>query len=216
MEEISLFLPNNHRFLPFPLRDSLHTAMKITKWNINNRKNAILTVILAVGLGTLLSALLGYDAKQVWQVSDLNYRIMQPDDPGNLQKLSERHEPGWVLTDPADFASGDVSQETAEGTVEKPWAELAMGTSVEIRNLQVVEVEAEEEDSPSAGEMTLKCVNGDSVIYIRTAVLRDEAGERITPEYYLGRTIDVKGFVDKFYDTYQILVFTSKHITIHE
>ena len=157
-----------------------------------------------------------YDAKQVWQVSDLNYRIMQPDDPGNLQKISEGHEPGWVLTDPADFVSGVVSLETAEGTVEKPWAELAMGTSVEIRNLQVVEIEAEEEDSPSAGEMTLKCVNGDSVIYIRTAVLRDEAGERITPDHYLGRTIDVKGFVDKFYDTYQILVFTSKHITIHE
>lgn len=156
-----------------------------------------------------------YDAKQVWQVSDLNYRIMQPDDPGNLQKISEGHEPAWVLTDPADFAGGTVALETGDGTVEKPWAELAMGTSVEMRNLQVLEIETEEEDSSSAGEMTLKCRCGEDIIYIRTAVLRDENGQRITADAYLGKTIDVKGFVDKFYDTYQILVFTSKHITIH-
>ena len=40
MEEISLFLTNNHWFLPAPRRERLQMAMKITKWIFNNRKNA--------------------------------------------------------------------------------------------------------------------------------------------------------------------------------
>ena len=152
-----------------------------------------------------------YEAKQVWQVADLNYRMMQPDDPGNLQKLGEGHEPAWVLTDPADFCSTAVL-ETEEGTLEMPWAELALGTSLEMQDLLVVEAEAQED---SAGTLTLTCVRENSTIHIRTSGVKGEDGEYLTVEDVLGKTIDVKGFVDKFHDTYQILVFTSKHITIH-
>jgi hypothetical protein len=63
--------------------------------------------------------------------------------------------------------------------------------------------------------MTLTCVCEDSTIRIRTSGVRGEDGEYLTAEDVLGKTIDVKGFVDKFHDSYQIMVFTSKHITIH-
>ena len=41
-----------------------------------------------------------YEAGGTYQVSDLNYRMMKPDDPNNIQLLSEGNEPAYVLTDP--------------------------------------------------------------------------------------------------------------------
>ena len=172
--------------------------------------------ILSVGNGVrIVGTVQLYEARQVWQVSGLSYRMMYPDDPSNIQKLSEGNSPAWVLTDPETFANGTVSLETENGILEMPYAEAALGTSVEMRGLEVVEVETEDEDSSTPGAMTLTCQAGGVTIQIRTAVLKDENGEVITADALLGKTIDVKGFVDNFYDTYQIRVFTSKHITIH-
>ena len=50
---------------------------------------------------------------------------------------------------------------------------------------------------------------------VRTAVLLDETGARITADRYLDTTIDVKGIVDLFDGEYQIKVFTPNNITIN-
>jgi hypothetical protein len=51
---------------------------------------------------------------------------------------------------------------------------------------------------------------------VRTIVLRDENGELLTKEDYLNKTIDVIGIVDYFSGDYQIKVFTSDEIIVHE
>lgn len=157
-----------------------------------------------------------YEGGGTWQVSDLNYRLMKPDDPGNVQKLSEGHNPAWVLTEADTLINGEVVLETEEGELRAPYAQLALGTSVEMRGLTVRDVyTTENEDSSSKGAMTLTCEKDGVTVTVRTAVLRDGSGELITAESYQGKTIDVKGIVDLFNGTYQLKVFAPDQITIH-
>ena len=157
-----------------------------------------------------------YEAGGTYQVSGLSYRQMVPDDPGNIQKISDGHQAAYTLTDPARFANGTVELETAEGTKTFPYAELVMSTSVSMENLEVVDIyTTNDPESNSNGAMTLTCKAPDGTeIAVRTGVLWDEAGNMVTADAYAGKTIHVQGIVDYFDGTYQIKVFTPKGITV--
>jgi ethanolamine utilization protein EutP (predicted NTPase)/endonuclease YncB( thermonuclease family) len=49
-----------------------------------------------------------YETGNTYQVSGLSYRMMKPDDPSNIQKLSEGHEPVYLPTSPERYANGKV------------------------------------------------------------------------------------------------------------
>ena len=155
-----------------------------------------------------------YEGGGTWQVSDLNYRMMQPDDPGNIQKLSSSHSPAWVLTDPDTFVNGEVSVVLEEETITMPYGEYVMGTSVQMQDLTVVDAYTTSNGGSSDGAMTLTCEADGVTVTVRTAVLLDENNERITADAYLGKTIDVKGIVDLYDGTCQIKVFAANNITI--
>ena len=156
-----------------------------------------------------------YETGNSYQVSGLNYRQTKPKDPGNIQKLSDGHTPAYVLTAPDAFVNGKVSVEREDSVTEAPYAEMALGTSVEMKNLTVKHVyTTENEDSSSFGAMTLTCEADDVSVSVRTVVFRGEDGSLITEDAYLGKTIDVKGIVDTFDGTYQIKVFSADHIII--
>ena len=121
-----------------------------------------------------------------------------------------------MLTDPDTFVNGTVAVETEEGTIDAAYAAMVLNTSVEMQNLKVVDVyTTNDEASSSYGAMTLTCEADGVTVTVRTAVLYDENGERITEDAYLGKTIDVKGIVDYFDGDYQIKIFNAKNITIH-
>ena len=156
-----------------------------------------------------------YEAGNSYQVSGLNYRQTKPKDPGNIQKLSDGHTPAYVLTAPDTFVNGKISVEREESITEAPYAEMALGTSVVMKNLTVKHVyTTENEDSSSFGAMTLTCEADGITVSVRTIVFRGEDGSLITADAYLGKTIDVKGIVDTFDGTYQIKVFSMDNITI--
>ena len=156
-----------------------------------------------------------YETGGTWQVSGLTYRAMKPDDPGNIQKLSDGHAPAYVLTDADTFTNGKVSIES-EGSKEYRYAALALSTSIEMKDLKVVSVyTTDNEESSSNGAMTLTCEVDGKTISVRTVVLRDSGGNLITAEAYQGKVIDVKGIVDYYDGTYQIKVFSANDITIH-
>lgn len=157
-----------------------------------------------------------YEAGGTWQVSDVNYRAMKPDDPGNIQKLSEGNAPAYRLTDAETFNKATVTIAGEEGDQEFPYSQLAMSTSVEMKGLKVVDVyTTKNEESASKGAMTLTCKVGNQYISVRTVVLYDENGNLVTEDAYMGKTIDVKGIVDFFSDSYQIKVYSTNSITVH-
>lgn len=157
-----------------------------------------------------------YETGGTWQISGLTYRAMKPNDPNNIQKLSEGHQPAYALTDPARFANGTVEVVVDETVTTLPYAQLAMSTSVQMNGLYVKDIyTTNNEESSSNGAMTLTCEVDGVTIFIRTVVLLDENGELITEEDYLGKTIDVRGIVDFFSGDYQIKVFSRNDIIVH-
>lgn len=154
-----------------------------------------------------------YEAGGIYQVSGLTYRLMNPKDPGNIQKLSSGHQPAYVLTDAKTFLHGQVLLEEEAGSQSFDYAALALATSIEMRDLTVTEVLAAEDGD---GAMTLICQAGQGEsIQVRTVPLRDESGVLLTADAFLGKTLDVKGIVDVFDGTYQMKVFTLNGITVH-
>ena len=174
--------------------------------------------VLSVGnLARIVGSVQYYEAGGTYQVSDLTYRLMKPDDPNNIQKISSGHSAAYVLTDADTFVNGTVSIEAEDGVSVFDYANLALSTTLEMKNLKVVDVYTTlNEDSSSYGAMTLTCEVDGQTVSVRTVVLFDENNERITEEAYAGKTIDVKGIVDYFDGAYQIKVFNAKDIIIHE
>lgn len=157
-----------------------------------------------------------YEAGGTWQVSDLNYRIMKPDDPDNIQLISQGHSPAYVLTAPNMLEGESLEVLVGEEMVTFDYAELAMNTSVEMKDLYVYDAyTTSKEGSASKGAMTLYCRAGDCNITVRTVVLYDENGELITQDRFLGKTVDVHGLIDYFDGDYQVKVFSINDITIH-
>ena len=103
-----------------------------------------------------------------------------------------------------------------EESVVFDYAQLAMNTSAQIRDLYVYDAyTTDKEGSASKGAMTLYCRAGEYNIAVRTIVLYDENGELVTQDRFLGKTIDVRGLIDYFNGDYQIKVFNINDITIH-
>ncbi|MBQ8415851.1 MAG: thermonuclease family protein [Clostridia bacterium] len=158
-----------------------------------------------------------------YQVSGLQYRSRNPKDPNNIQRLDdEKHDPSYRLTDAKEFATGEVEIQFEEEKKTFSYANLAVYTSVEMKDLRIKSIyTTQNSDSDDKGAMTFTCEAADgTVIDVRTAVLYDENDELITSSYFEGKTIDVKGVID-FYKTeynadfpYQIKVFSIGDITI--
>ena len=163
-----------------------------------------------------------YATAGTWQVSDIKYVDMRPNDPNNVQLIESGCAAADVLTDPALFNNGTVTVDimpTGDENFVVPetfdYAHLALGTSISMENLKVIGVyTTTNEDSSSKGAMTLTCRSGDETVYVRTVVLRDESGNVITSEAYAGKTITVRGIVDYFSGDYQIKVFSASDIIV--
>ncbi len=157
-----------------------------------------------------------YEGGGTWQVSDLSYRLMKPDDPGNVQKLGEGSA-AYVVTEPDALLNSNVTLETADGAKTVPYAAAVLGTSVEMQRLQVKEIyTTQNEESSSKGAMTMTCEKDGVTVTVRTAVLLDENNKLITADAYLGKTVTVRGVVDYFDGAYQLKVFSAKNITIED
>ena len=55
-----------------------------------------------------------YEAGGAWQVAGITYRMMKPDDPGNIRLISSGHGIPWTETDAAVLMEGTVALEPGE------------------------------------------------------------------------------------------------------
>ena len=154
-----------------------------------------------------------YEAGDSWQVSGLSYRAIRPNAPTNIRKLSDGHSPAYVLTKPETLnAQFTISGEDAQYTYD--YAFLTTGTSIEMRDLTVTSVYTTQDvESSSNGALTLTCESNGQTVYVRTQPLRHENGSLMTEVDFLGKTICVKGIVDRYEGQYQVRVFLPENIT---
>lgn len=160
-----------------------------------------------------------YEGGGTYQISDIKYREFVPDDPENIQLIEEGHDAAYPLITADQFANGkiDVEFEDAEGEITVKhfdFAQCALNSSVSMENLKVVSVYTTSNGGSSDGAMTLTCTVDSITVTVRTVVLKDDQGNLITKDEYLGKTINVKGFVDYYNGDYQIKVYRTNDITI--
>lgn len=157
-----------------------------------------------------------YEVGESYQVSGLSYRAMKPDDPNNIQKLSDGHSAAFVPTTADTFVNSAVDAEAGGESISIDYAEFTMDTSLEMKGLKVNFVyTTSDPQNSSCGAMTLYCEADGIPVTVRTEILKDEAGNIITEDAYMGKTIDVKGIVLSFKGEEQIKVLSAKDITVH-
>ena len=180
--------------------------------------------ILKVGnLVRIVGTVTYYETGGTWQVSGLTYREFKPNDPGNTLLIEAGHTAANVLTDPTRFNTGKVTVEVMPElgseeleNKEFAYAALAMSTSIRMGNLYVKSIYTTNNGGDNDGAMTLTCEVNGQTITVRTIVLYDENGNMLTKDDFLHKTIDVTGIIDFFAGEYQIKVFTTDEIVVHD
>ena len=169
--------------------------------------------VLAQGAYVRIVGVLG-EFYGTYQISSLKYNPMKPEDPANTTQISKDNKIEFPVTDITVF-NGDKTILIDEEEVTKSYQELAVSTSIAMKNLKVVSVyTTKNPESDDYGAMTLTCESNGQRVAIRTEVLKDEDGNLITADAYKGRTINVEGIVDHYEGSYQIRVYTPQDITI--
>lgn len=153
-----------------------------------------------------------YEAGGIYQISDLSYRQMKPDDPDNIQLISTGHSASYTLTTGKTFCTSKVQVLTtdAEGEeIEKEldYATAAINTTIEMHNLKVTKIYTSVNTQNSDGALTITCQTEDGyTVTIRTVVLTKGDNELVTEDEFKGKTINVKGIVSSFNGKAQIKV----------
>lgn len=141
-----------------------------------------------------------YEAGGEYQLSGLTYRMMKPDDPGNIRKLSEGNAPACAPLEPEAF-NGVVTLATDDGSAEYDRAALALATSVSMDRLIV------EKAVPDESGTTLICASGGASVSVRT-------GDQLDAASCVGQSVAVRGVVTLHDGQYQIKAFTPDGIAI--
>lgn len=154
-----------------------------------------------------------------YQVAGLMYNAR--DKANSCQAVSTGHSPAYQAVTPETFANGTVDvtvldPETNEEVIKQiTYAEMALGSSVSLQDLKVVDIYTTSNGGDSDGAMTITCEANGVQIVVRTNVLRDADGKVVKAEAYRGKTIDVRGVVDFFNGDYQIKVLSVNDITVY-
>lgn len=173
--------------------------------------------ILSVGnRSRIVGTLQLYETAGTYQISGLTYRAMKPNDPNNIQKISDGHSPAYQEMSAERFANGKIGILAEDETVkEYSVAELSLNSSVSMKNLKVKSVHVtDDKTSSSYGAMTLTCECDGITVTIRTLPFY-ENNELIGASEYEGKTINVNGIIDYFNGNCQIKVFTKDAITVN-
>lgn len=166
-----------------------------------------------------------YEVGGTYQISDLRYSRMDTSNPENIKKLSDGHSAAYLEKTISEFNTNvtvnkNVVNEETGDIIETPttfkYAELAISTSISMKNLQVVSAYTTHNGGDNDGAISLTCKVDGKTIVVRTTVLEHPDGSLVTQDQFLGKTIDVKGIIDVYDGEYQIKVFYLGAITIHE
>ncbi len=170
--------------------------------------------VLAYGSKVRVVGVLG-EFYGTYQITSLKYNAMRPTDPANTTQLETGHPVTYRETTAAEF-TGDKTILVGDESKTFAYAELAVSTSISMKNLQVTSIyTTTDPNSDDNGAMTLTCTVDGKTVSVRTAVLKDANGNKITESAYAGKTIDVQGVVEHYNGKYQIKVLTAADITVH-
>ncbi len=167
-----------------------------------------------------------YETGGTYQISDIKYNAMRPDDEVNIKLISQGHEGSYAEVSAKELLTGkttlnitQVDEEGNETVVEKTFDRgfLTMHGSASVKDLTIKSIyTTKNEDSSNYGALSITCTAEDGTeIVVRTIVLKDADGKTITADAFpIGSKIDVRGVVDVYNGVYQLKVFSVSDIII--
>ena len=165
-----------------------------------------------------------YETGGTYQISDIKYNAMRPDDESNIKLISKGHEGAYTEVGAKELLTEKVTlkitvvEGESESIVEKTFDRgfLTMHGSASLKNLTIKSVyTTQNEDSSNFGALSLTCEAEDGTeIVLRTVVLKDSEGKTITADAFpVGSKINARGVVDVFNGVYQLKIFSANDIT---
>ena len=165
-----------------------------------------------------------YETGGTYQISDIKYNAMRPDDESNIKLISKGHEGAYTEVGAKELLSEKITLNITvvegenESIVEKTFDRgfLTMHGSASLKGLTIKSVyTTQNEDSSNFGALTLTCEAEDGTeIVLRTIVLKDSAGKTITADAFpVGSKVNARGVVDVYNGEYQLKVFSANDIT---
>ena len=169
-----------------------------------------------------------YEAGGTYQISDVKYDKMSPDNPDWTRLLETGKTPSYKETTYETLTSKKTIEFSGDAQAKEfDYAFLALNTTVQMKNLEVVSVYTTKNgDNAGAISITCRTPNGETIT-VRTTILKDSTTSPVVPaehknannvvlqSFFTGKTLDVKGIVDYFDGEYQIKVFSIKNFTFH-
>lgn len=152
-----------------------------------------------------------------YQISGVDYDVFRPKAEKNTILLESGKTGAFTEMSGKQFQSSttvDVrfEEEDEEGeavfdTVTLPYAELCLNSSVSVKGLTVTGAHATQQgDSVNALTLTCKAEDGSTVSVRCAAAFYDADGKLLTESDFVGKKINVKGILDKYYGNYQVKV----------
>lgn len=140
-----------------------------------------------------------YEAGGIWQVSDVKYRMMKPDDPDNLRKLGEGKKPAYQR-----LTAAELKQE----------GPLLTAASAELQGLTVESAETLTAKDGTVS-LLLDCRQNGETVRIRTLAAQNVAETLLPAEAYLHHQVDVKGMIQCGEEGAYLLVFQPEGLMLH-
>ncbi len=189
--------------------------------------------ILKPGNQVFLVGEVSYSKNYGYQICNLKLDEMDPDNPENIRVVGEAgqfsasykettltdfYDKITVSTAVYDEENDCLKTDEDDNLITEPksydYKALALSTSVTIKGLTVVDAYTTKQGE-SKGAMTLTCKdeNGKE-IDVRTEVWKKADNTLYVESDFMGKTIDVMGFVDYYDGDYQIKVFTPTQVTV--
>lgn len=165
-----------------------------------------------------------YETGGTYQISDIKYNAMRPDDESNIKLISQGHEGSYTEVGAKELLEGKVTLTITqvdgenETLVEKTFDRgfLTMHGTASLSDLTIKSIyTTQNEDSSNFGALSITCEAADGTeIVLRTIVLKDSGGKTITADAFpIGSKINARGVVDVFNGVYQLKIFSANDIT---
>lgn len=184
--------------------------------------------ILSVGNRVLIvGSVQYYETGGTYQISDIFYHAMRPDDPENIQKISDGHTAAYTEVSAKELLTGkveiDVTVTDGEGnesveTRTYDYGFITMHGTATLKDLVIKSVyTTTNEGSANYGALSITCEARDGTeIVLRTIVLKDADGKTVTADAFpVGSVIDAKGVVDVYNGVYQLKIFSAADVTFY-
>lgn len=158
-----------------------------------------------------------YEGGDSYQISGISYNEYKPELATNTILLEPDTEyfPDYTEVSAKEIVSGKLDFELNDENYSLDYGDAITSSTVTVKNLTVTKTYTTHNGGPNDGAISITCKAEDGTqITVRTEVLKDADGKLVSEDQFFfdrehrnGKTITVKGIIEKYEGSYQVKVY---------